>query len=237
MVTVSRKLNELIHDFSTLIYPNTCFCCGNTLLNQEKVICLNCLVGMPRTHYHLINGNPVEQLFWGRVNIEKATAWFLFQKGSPYQNLLHQLKYKGQRQIGIELGKNFGADLLQVNYFAGVDVVIPVPLHPRKERKRGYNQSLAIAEGLASIIDKPINTGILYRKSYSETQTRKGRFERWQNVTEIFDIRDSHTFEGKHVLLVDDVITTGSTIEACANKILKCIDAKVSVAALAWAVV
>ncbi|MCF8360813.1 MAG: ComF family protein [Prolixibacteraceae bacterium] len=237
MLQFTHKLKTSITDFLSLIYPNLCFCCGNALVNQEKAICLKCLVGMPRTHYHLVPDNPVEQLFWGRVQIEKATAWFLFQKGSPYRNLLHQLKYKGQRQIGVELGANFGADLMQVNYFANVDVIAPVPLHPRKKRKRGYNQSLAIAEGLASIIDKPINTDTLYRKSYSETQTRKGRFERWENVTEIFDIRNNQTFEEKHVLLIDDVITTGSTIDACAQKILQCRGAKVSVAALAWAAV
>jgi ComF family protein len=190
---------------------------------------------MPRTYFHLISPNQVEQLFWGRVKVEKATALFFYRKGSRYQQLLYSLKYKGNAEIGIELGKLFGADLNTVNYFGEIDYIVPVPLHPKKERKRGYNQSLMIAKGLEALINKPIVTGNLVRKHYSETQTRKGRFERWENVSELFQLENPEQFESKHILLIDDVITTGSTIEACATAILQSKDAKVSVAAIGYA--
>jgi ComF family protein len=176
----------------------------------------------------------LEQLFWGRVQIEKATSWFFFQKGSNYQHLLHHLKYKGLRGIGVEMGRNFGSELIANNYFDEVDVIVPVPLHPKKEKKRGYNQSLAIAEGLSQRLEIPIETEHLIRRFYSETQTRKGRFERWENVCELFDLKVEGYFSGKHVLLVDDVVTTGSTLDACAQKILSCTNAKVSIATLAF---
>jgi ComF family protein len=228
-------LKQLFFDFSSLIYPNLCIGCGSGLVTGENYICYRCLIGMPRTHFHLVSGNPLEQLFWGRAQIEKATSWFFFQKGSNYQHLLHHLKYKGLRGIGVELGRNFGSELMVTNYFSEVDAIVPVPLHPRKEKQRGYNQSLAIAEGLSQQLKIPIETDILIRRYYSETQTRKGRFERWENVSELFDLKLPGFFSGKHVLLVDDVVTTGSTLDACAQKILSCNGAKVSIATLAFA--
>jgi ComF family protein len=228
-------LKQLFLDFSYLIYPNLCIGCGRGLVTGEKYICFKCLVGMPRTNFHLVSGNPLEQIFWGRVKIEKATSWFFFQKGSNYQQLLHHLKYKGLRGIGVELGRSFGSELKITNFFNEVDVIVPVPLHSKKEKQRGYNQSLAIAEGLSQQLKIPIETNILIRRFYSETQTRKGRFERWENVSELFDLKMKDYFSGKHILLVDDVVTTGSTLDACAQKILSCDGAKVSIATLAFA--
>jgi ComF family protein len=228
-------LKQLILDFSSLIYPNLCIGCGRGLVTGESYICYKCLVGMPRTHFHLVTGNPLEQIFWGRVQIEKATSWFFFQKGSHYQNLLHHLKYKRLRGIGVELGRNFGSELKVVNYFSEVDLIVPVPLHPKKEKQRGYNQSLAIAEGLSGQLEIPVENNILFRQFYSQSQTRKGRFERWENVNDLFNLNSENYFSGKHVLLVDDVVTTGSTLDACAQKILNCNGAKVSIATLAYA--
>jgi len=230
-------MKTLLYDFSTLIYPELCYCCETSLMKQEKLICTNCFVKIPRTHYHLVSENPVEKIFWGRVKVEKATSYFLFQKGSNYQHLLHSLKYKGVRDIGVVLGHSFGNELNQVSYFEDVDLIVPVPLHPKKEKKRGYNQSLAIAEGLSGSLQKPIEPNVLFRKYFSETQTRKGRFARWENVSELFDVKNQATFEGKHILLVDDVVTTGSTLEACAQAVLKCPGAKVSIATLACSTV
>lgn len=225
---------EMLQDFLSLIYPNLCLSCENVLMKQEHLICTNCLIQLPRTYYHLVSDNPVEMIFWGRVKIEKATSWFTFQKGSRYQKLMHQLKYKGMRVVGVELGRKFGAELLENNYFGEVDFLIPVPLHPKKEQKRGYNQSLAIADGMAQMLKKDICTDILVRNYYSETQTRKGRFERWENVSELFGVINNEKLVGKHVLLVDDIITTGSTIEACAAALLKSSNVKVSVATLGY---
>ena len=237
MKKINVKLSEFLNDFISLIFPNICICCDEPLVNQEKVICSKCNIDLPRTYYHLAVNNPVEQLFWGRIPIEKATSYFLFQKGSQYQKLLHYLKYKGMRYIGVELGKKFAAELGQTNYFADIDLIVPVPLHPKKERKRGYNQSLAIAEGLALNLKKETDSTNLFRKQYSETQTRKSRFERWENVSDLFDIKSPERFSGKHILLVDDVVTTGSTLEACAQAVQKQAPVKVSIATLAFAAI
>ena len=237
MSSLAVNLKTLLYDFSTLIYPELCYCCETSLVKQEKLICTNCFVKIPRTHYHLISGNPIEKIFWGRVKVEKATSYFFFQKGSNYQHLLHSLKYKGVRDIGVELGRNFGNELNQTSYFDDVDLIVPVPLHPKKEKKRGYNQSFAIAEGLSGAIHKPVESKVLIRKHFSQTQTRKGRFARWENVSELFDVKNLVTFEGKHILLVDDVVTTGSTLEACAQAVLKCPGAKVSIVTLAYSTV
>jgi ComF family protein len=232
---IMHQMGVLFNDFLGLIYPNLCLCCENSLMKQENFICSQCEVQLPRSHFHLVEGNPVEQLFWGRVAIVKASSYFIYKKGSRYQRLMQHLKYKGLREIGVELGRMYGAELQQNSFFDDVEVLIPVPLHPKKERKRGYNQSAAIAEGLASSLQKQVNIGNLYRKQYNESQTRRGRYERWENVSDLFDIIDPGAFEGRHVLLVDDVVTTGSTLEACANALLKCNNTKVSIATLAYA--
>lgn len=203
-------------------------------MKQEHVICSSCNIGLPRTHYHLVENNPVEQIFWGRVKIEKATSFFLFQKGSKYQKLMHHLKYKNRPEVGVELGKRFAAELQQVNYLGDIDAIIPVPLHPKKLRKRGYNQSMAIVEGMAVAANKEIIEEVLFRRIYSETQTRKGRYERYKNMNELFAVKDEHLIENKHVLLVDDIVTTGSTIEACVEALLQVKNVKVSIATLAF---
>lgn len=237
MITLKTQITEKLEDFMALIYPNICICCDQPLVKQEKIICSHCNVELPRTYYHLVENNPVEAIFWGRVPVEKATSYFLFQKGSRYQKLLHYLKYKGLREVGVELGKRFGAELNQNSYFEDIDLIVPVPLHPTKERKRGYNQSLAIAEGLAFILKKSIDPNNLCRNSHSETQTRKGRFERWENVSSLFDAQKPEQLVGKHILLVDDVVTTGSTLEACTQALQKHTSVKVSIATLAYAAI
>ncbi len=218
-----------------LLYPRLCIVCGDKLIEQENWICLHCLHHIPRTNFHLAPENRVAQLFYGRVKIENATSFFYFSKGSKYQTLLHSLKYKGMKEVGEEIGKQFGIDLMKSPDFASVDVVCPVPLHPSKEKKRGYNQSWWIASGIAKQMGKDLSTGNLKRSTDTETQTRKSRFARWQNVEGIFEVSDPEAFSGKHILLVDDVVTTGATLEACATAILSATNAKVSIATLATA--
>jgi len=218
-----------------LLFPRLCVVCGDKLIEQEQWICLHCLHHIPRTNYHLEPNNRVAQLFYGRVQIEYATSFFYFSKGSKYQSLLHSLKYKGMKELGEEIGKHFGIDLLQSPEFSSVEVIYPVPLHPSKEKKRGYNQSWWIASGLARQMQKELSDNNLKRVTATETQTRKSRFARWQNVEGIFELRDPEAFSGKHILLVDDVVTTGSTPEACAQTILSKTNAKVSIATLATA--
>jgi len=225
----------ILYYLTELIFPRLCVACGDKLIEQEQWICLDCLHHIPRTNYHLEPENPVAQLFYGRVRIEFATSFFYFSKGSKYQSLVHNLKYKGMKELGAEMGKHFGIDLLRSEDFSSVDMICPVPLHPKREKKRGYNQSWWIAQGIASQMQKPLSIGNLIRVRATETQTLKNRFERWQNVEGIFDLTNPEAFNGKHILLVDDVVTTGATIEACAQAILSKTDARVSIATLATA--
>jgi ComF family protein len=228
-------LYDLCDDFLSLLFPRLCYACGNQLLRNERLICTECYVLIPRTNYHLEGGNPVEQLFWGRCRIEKAAAFSFYNRGSRIRKLIHNLKYKGIRDIGFELGKIYGLALSRSDFLDGVDIIIPVPLHSSKKRLRGFNQSDIISNGLSEATGLPVDKASLKRITITETQTRKSRYERWINVEGIFNISDDTNIKGKHILLVDDVITTGSTIESCANELLKTEGVKVSVAALAVA--
>ncbi len=225
-----------IKDFFDLIYPRTCSCCNRTLGNQENEICTICAYELPRTNFHKSDDNPVAQCFWGRVSVHKATAYFLFNKGSKYQQLLHKLKYHHRPQIGIELGKMFGCELVKDKVFAdNIDYIIPVPLHKKKLKKRGYNQSEVIAKGLAEFIHAEVNTTLLQRIYFTETQTKKNRHDRWQNVKNVFECKPIEKANA-HILIVDDVITTGATLEACANAILQTNpNVTISIVALAFA--
>jgi ComF family protein len=190
---------------------------------------------MPLTRFWDESDNPVAQTFWGRVEIENACAYFFFAKGSKYRPLLHQLKYKGKREVGVELGLIFGQTLAKSDLYRGIDYTIPVPLHPKKLRIRGYNQAEAIAQGIAQGLGTGMVTNQLVRKEFTETQTRKSRVERVRNVADAFELKNGNGLKGKHLLLVDDVITTGATLEACATKLLTIEGCKVSIGTLAYA--
>lgn len=231
-------MNETFHfltDFVNLLYPRVCPCCGQNLFKQENLICTPCLYHIPKTNFHHFNDNPVARQFWGRVNIENAASYYFFDKGSKFQVLIHNMKYRGQKEIGYELGKIFGGELMSSSAYREIDLVVPVPLHVRKQRKRGYNQSEWIARGIAERMEKPLDTKTLYRAVESETQTNKTRYERWKNVENIFMLKTKNNLKEKHILLVDDVVTTGSTLEACAKVILDIENTKVSIATLAIA--
>jgi ComF family protein len=206
-------------------------------MRNENLICTECYVLIPRTNYHIAEDNPVAQLFWGRCLIEKAAAFSYYNKGSRIRNLIHNMKYKGIREIGIELGRIYALSLKSSGFTNDIDLIIPVPLHLAKKRTRGFNQSEIISMGIADVTGLPVNTKSLVRKTVSETQTKRSRYERWTNVEGIFHVIDPQTIMNKHVLLVDDVITTGSTIESCSYELLKIEGVKVSVVALAFAVV
>ncbi len=229
------KIINILGDFINLFFPDICQACGDKLVKGEQVICSKCIYNLPKTNYHLEKNNPVSQLFWGRVNIENATSYYFYHKGSKFQKLIHRLKYNGKKEVGFELGKHFGSVLIMSELYKNIDVIIPVPLHPKREKKRGYNQSYWIALGLNEIFKVEIDTITLYRSIATETQTKKSRFERWENVDSIFKTKDNTTLKNKHILLVDDVLTTGATLEACANSILESENAKVSIVTLAIA--
>jgi len=201
---------------------------------HESHLCDLCLFHLPRTNFEKDLNNPVAQLFWGRVNIELATSFFFYSKGSKYQHILHELKYKGKKEIGFEIGKIFGKEIMN-SEFSDVDLIVPIPLHPSRERKRGYNQAEWIAMGLAEAMGKPLENKSILRITSSSTQTKKGRYDRWTNVEGIFRTRLPEKLVNKHILLVDDVVTTGATLEACATAILSIPETKVSIATLAVA--
>jgi ComF family protein len=224
-------------DFISLLFPRLCYACGNHLLRNEKLICTECFVVIPRTNYHYAEDNPVAQLFWGRCMIERAAAFSYYNKGSRIRKLIHNLKYNGVKEIGYELGRIYGLSLKASGFTNDIDLIIPVPLHPSKKRVRGFNQSEIISSGIADAAGLSVDIKSLVRTMVSATQTKRSRYERWTNVEGIFQVIDPHEITGKHILLVDDVITTGSTIESCTNELLKIEGVKVSVAALAFAVV
>jgi ComF family protein len=228
---------DFCDDFLSLLFPRLCYACGNHLLRNEYLICTECYVVIPRTNYHLEKDNPVEQLFWGRCMVERAAAFSYYNKGSRIRNLIHNLKYKGIREVGYELGKIYGLTLNPSDFMKDIDMIIPVPLHPAKERIRGFNQSEIISRGIADASTLPLETKIIERMTVSATQTKRSRYERWTNVEGIFRVSNPQMIAGKHILLVDDVITTGSTIESCATELLKTDGVKVSVVALAFAAV
>jgi ComF family protein len=225
----------MFSDFLSLFFPRICRACGNSLFKGEEVICSLCEYHLPKTGYHLFSDNPVAKNFWGKVPLHAATAMYFFNKGQKVQQLMHQLKYKNQREIGKRLGKLMGLEIKQSPEFADVDFILPVPLHQTRIRKRGYNQSDMIAEGMSTILQKPFLTDFLLRKKATETQTRKSRYERFENTEEIFDVNPQNKINAKHFLLVDDVVTTGSTLVSCASVLIKKYPAKVSIAALACA--
>lgn len=227
-------MTQILGDFLELFYPRLCIPCGRKLVTQEKFICLDCLLDLPRTQFHLNPENKVAQLFWGRAFVENATSWLYFRKGSRYQKLIHFLKYKGLMEIGEHLGVLMGNDLLGTA-FQNTDIIVPVPLHRKRERERGYNQSEWIAKGVSAVLNKSLSVKNLLREHFTTTQTRKNRFERWQNVEGIFTIVKPEEFMGKHILIIDDVITTGSTLEAAVITLQKAGAAKVSIATLACA--
>jgi ComF family protein len=225
----------MLKDFFSLLFPVVCLSCGKSLFRNESVVCTLCQYKLPKTNYHLQKENPVAKLFWGRVNVESATAYYSFAKGSKVQHLIHELKYKGQTEVGISIGKWQGIELMKSDDYNKVDVIMAVPLHKKKQRKRGYNQSEFFATGLSVSMKVPTDFVTLYRAEDSETQTKKTRFNRWMNVEYIFKLKDFSNVKGKHILLVDDVITTGATMEACIQALLEIPEVKVSVAVMAFA--
>lgn len=231
-----KWLFDLWEDFISLLLPRICYGCGNHLMRNENLICTECHVAIPRTSQHNEPDNPVAQLFWGRCQITRAAAFSYYNKGSRIRRIIHNLKYNGISELGPELGSIYGNILKSSGFTDGIDMIVAVPLHPSRKRSRGYNQSELIAAGMSEATGIPVANNVLLRVSKSQTQTRRSRYERWKNVEGIFFTPDPEKLRDRHILLVDDVITTGSTIEACANELLKTEGVKVSVTAIAYAV-
>lgn len=232
---LSMAFFDFIDGFISLFYPRVCAACGNTLFKNEDTMCTYCLYHLPKTNFHLMENSPLDQVFWGRVNLQHTAALYTFNKKSKVQHLLHQLKYKDRNDIGVYLGKVLGTDLLASKIFDDVNVIVPVPLHMRKLRKRGYNQSEQIAIGLAYSMKIEMDATSFLRTVNTATQTRKSRFARWENVKEVFMVSTPKKLQGKHILLIDDVITTGATLEAAAQMLLAIEGVKLSIACIGFA--
>jgi ComF family protein len=224
-------LSPLIH----LFYPHNCLGCGSDIIEKENFLCLECIDNLPHTAFALHGNNPVEKIFWGRIPVAAAMSQFYFSKDSIIQNLIHEFKYKGNRKVGLYLGNLMGKSLVNSNRFSNISALVPLPLFSQKEFKRGYNQSSILCAGINEIMNIPLVTKNVTRIVPTETQTKKGRIQRWENVEKSFSVLDPGALKGKHILLVDDVITTGATLEACGAEILKAEDTTLSIATLAIA--
>lgn len=229
-------MNTWFHSFWSLLFPRCCVVCGSPLSRGEECLCTCCNMNLPRTGFHLRKDNPVECLFWGRIpGLKRASSFLFYRKGSDFRRILHLLKYGGYKELGEVMGRYMSAELSSGEFFDGVDMIIPVPLHRKKQKLRGYNQSEWIARGIASVTGIPLCAECMIREKNTETQTRKSTFERWENVEGIFRLCDTVHFEGKHVLLVDDVLTTGATTVACASAFARVSGIRISVLTLAVA--
>ncbi len=226
---------QLFRDFIYLFFPRYCLACNDTLVRGEDIICTSCMLEMPQTDYHRENGNALERRLGYRVRLCHAMALYKFSKSGRVQNLLHQLKYKNHPEIGVMLGKFYGARMAEAGLAGQFDVIIPVPLHPSRKRKRGYNQSAKFAEGLSEKLSAPFYDDVLTRRMRTDTQTRKTKLSRWENMSGVFHVSMPGIVTQKKILLVDDVITTGATLESCANTLLDTGCAQISVACIAEA--
>ncbi len=228
---IKNIFNSTLH----LFYPHVCTGCGSDLLREDNLLCLRCIYDLPHTHFAQYSNNPVEKYFWGRLPLAAAYSQFYFSKEFLIQHLIHQLKYESDIKIGFYLGELMGETLLHSNRFKTIDALIPLPLYADKEHQRGYNQAAILCNGISSILNIPVLNGYVIRRHHTETQTRKHRTERWENVKESFMIAKEMELKNKHLLLVDDVVTTGATLEACGNVILPLENVKLSIATLAYA--
>lgn len=227
---------KFIDSILGLFYPSLCAACGNSLFQWERLVCTRCRNLLPRTGYELNGDNPLARMFYGKVELKAVMACFFFSKEGKVQRLIHELKYKGNKDAGVFLGQEIGKAIQEAPLYQGLDYLIPVPLHPKREKERGYNQSLMIAQGISEAIGVPVADGFLFRSVNTATQTHKTKDERWENVKEIFQLRHPERLEGKYVLLVDDVLTTGATLEACALQLSAIADITISCATAACAV-
>ena len=222
-------------DFVSLLVPQLCPGCGESLVAGENIICTDCLYSLPMTNFHQQPDNIVAQQFWGKLPLQGAYALYYFSKGGKIQNLMHQFKYRGMQEIGNVLGEIAGRQLRENPVFNSAEVIVPVPLHKTRFSERGYNQSACFAQGLATKLNAVVDEDNLVREKATQTQTHRSRFLRFENMQEVFSVKYPERLEGKHILLVDDVITTGSTLEACGVALLKVPGVKLSVATIAYA--
>lgn len=225
---------QILNDFISLFFPRYCLSCSTSLVGGEETLCTSCIINLPKANYAL-DDNPIKDRLIGRLPLTYGLVYLKLKKGGVVQKMLHQLKYNHHPEIGVKLGKVFGHELKKDGLTGAFDLIIPVPLHVSRKRKRGYNQSAKFAEGLGYALEVPWDETISVRKQSTKTQTNKSKQERWENVKDVFAMTKMASVEGKRILLVDDVITTGATLEACGSHLVKSGCAQISVACIAEA--
>jgi ComF family protein len=230
-------LRLLLADLAGLFFPQACLACHEPLVSGEAQLCTACRTELPYTDYHLLPpaSNPLARRFWGKLPVRYTLSYLRFLRHGRVQQLLHQLKYQGQSQVGNALGQLYGAELAAAGFGHEFGLIVPVPLHRRKLARRGYNQAEAFATGLAAMLPCPSAAHALRRTEHTASQTRKGRAERWRNVATVFEVAEPSAVTGRHILLVDDVLTTGATLEACGAALLAAGASAVSIATIACA--
>lgn len=228
------SLRSYLHSFVDLLFPNICMACSTALSGNERSVCTKCLSALPFTNFWNHRHNPVSEVFWGRVDVQAAASLVFFEKGSGLQQMLFALKYKSKPEVGVVLGRYLGHKLVG-SPFENVDLIIPVPLHQTRYRERGFNQSERIAAGIGQSLKKPVSDELVRRAKATKTQTSKNRYDRWLNVEGVFEIPDTLPLIEKHILVVDDVVTTGATSESLIQELLKVPGVKVSFVAVAHA--
>ena len=226
----------MLKSLVNLFFPKVCYACHNQLNDFEHYVCTSCRNDLPVTNFHFDNDDTILKVFYGRVKVEQATALLRFEKKGIVQQLIHGLKYKGQEPIGIFLGDWLGGELTTIDAYKDIDLVIPVPLHKKKLRKRGYNQVAKFAQQIALALGVDYVDDVLLKVTNTTSQTLKTRFSRWANSEELFTLQNKNLINHKHILLVDDLITTGATMEACITVLNQAENIKISVAsmAIAW---
>ena len=229
-------IKKILLNFYNLFIPRKCLNCGRNLNKTENQVCLDCLQKIPKTHFLYDFENEANKIFWGRISLNMVASFYYFSKDSILQNLIHQIKYDGKKELALELGKFLAMDLKKAELYRNIDFITSVPMHKIKQKNRGYNQSDWIAKGVSEILSIPFIIDILVKHKNTKSQTNKNRLERLENVKSVFSLNSNYNnLENKHILIIDDVLTTGATLEACCIELLKIPNAKVSAVTLAIA--
>lgn len=232
---ILHNISLYIHSALDFVFPRYCLCCRHCLSPGEELLCVKCLAKMPRIRHFSWENNEISRTFWGLIPIQRAAALFRYSRHSPYSRILFELKYHHQPEIGCVMGRMMAEELLPTGFFDDIDFIVPIPLSRRKERERGYNQSAWIAKGIAQITGLPVDTTSVARILSNPSQTRLSEHQRRSNVRNIFSVRRPEQLENRHILLVDDVITTGATMLSCAETIAGTCRVQISILSLAWA--
>ncbi|MBQ4801670.1 ComF family protein [Aquimarina sp. MMG015] len=223
----------MLSDLAYLFYPIYCAACDNPLYKNERILCTSCRHKLPLGNFHKVNAKKIEKVFYGRAKIENATSLLVFEKDSLVQNLIHNLKYRGREEIGKELGVWLGQELSQSSVYQNIDTVIPVPLHPKRLRERGFNQVEKFGQEIAEKLNAEYVDFVLKKNSYNKKQSKNSRNTRWINTSETFGIQNESLLANKHILIVDDIVTTGATLEACIQVLKSIPGIKISIATMA----